>query len=526
MYIDLTFLIMCCLKLVLPVLCITVNGENVTGTFVGEVGQEYTIECVAYGGRPSVNLTWEKYKKPNNIENTIVSVNAFNEDTVDTKLSLEDTRYGKGDYNITCSSFGRYPEQEAAFTLFIKIHDIAQPKRWWIFMILPLTFALFLLVVLRVAYRHRIQNLDTDNLRSDPRNYETPGILPINTYGEDGFNLLPSIRTHRQGSDEEEELTTDVKRDEISMMTTLPGRSYLQYFKGYFTRSEKTRYIIVKTVKEQAYVKDMYTFVKCCNLMQYLPRQESIVTLLGISVGEMPVYSYHEYVEGLTLRDYMLRNFQSSLNTTSTTLSHSIGKDASISNKALYAFAEDVANGMDFLVSHNFSHPALSTRKVLLKTDGRCKLYDIWPDVLVLERIKYLLNRESPPLAWMAPECIFLGQYHPKTDVWSYGVLLWELFSFGETPYYTMNNSEIEQELRNSKLLAIPPNCPGSIFSVMLSSWNKEWEQRPTFKEILHKMRCLLRGFEQDEKHDSAVSQEISPPKAEYFTLEKSYSEM
>lgn len=106
----------------LPVLCITVNGENVTDTFVGEVGQGLIIECVAYGGRPSVNLTWENNKKPNNIENAIVSVNAFNEDTVDTKLSLEDTRYGEGDYTITCSSFGRYPEQEAAFTLLIKIH--------------------------------------------------------------------------------------------------------------------------------------------------------------------------------------------------------------------------------------------------------------------------------------------------------------------------------------------------------------------------------------------------------------------
>ncbi|KAJ8035022.1 Fibroblast growth factor receptor 2 [Holothuria leucospilota] len=217
-------------------------------------------------------------------------------------------------------------------------------------------------------------------------------------------------------------------------------------------------------IYEYAYVKDIYTFVKYSRLMESLPKHENVVALLGISDEEMPIYSYHEYVECLTLRNYMLRNYQSSgLSASSTFTRNSCdGRENNITIE-LYEFAENVASGMSFLLSQNFKHPALSLRKVLLTNSGQCKLYDIWPEGMSSDRIRYLLQRKDPPLAWMAPECVFLGQYHLNTDVWSYGVFMWELFSFGETPFKNMSTFEIENEVRNSRNLPMPPNCPGAV---------------------------------------------------------------
>ncbi|KAJ8035025.1 Tyrosine kinase receptor Cad96Ca [Holothuria leucospilota] len=313
-------------------------------------------------------------------------------------------------------------------------------------------------------------------------------------------------------------------RDDVPVMTFIPSKSFLKYFKGSYNRSGKCGYVLVKTVKEHAYVKDIYTFVKQSKLMESLPKHENVVALLGISEEEMPIYSYHEYVECLTLRNYMLRNYQSSgLSASSSFTRNSRDSRGNNITIELYEFAEDVASGMCFLISQNFKHPALSLRKVLLSNSGQCKLYDIWPEEMSSDRIRHLLQRKDPPLAWMAPECIFLGQYHLNTDVWSYGVFMWELFSFGETPFKNMSTFEIEKEVRNSRNLPMPPNCPGAIFNLMLSSWNKDAEKRPHFDNILKQLSCLLQNLQHEnynQREVDEIQERNSQQYHKYFTLE------
>ncbi|KAJ8034977.1 Megakaryocyte-associated tyrosine-protein kinase [Holothuria leucospilota] len=138
-----------------------------------------------------------------------------------------------------------------------------------------------------------------------------------------------------------------------------------------------------------------------------------------------------------------------------------------------------------------FCYPALSARKVLLGTDRICKLYDIWPFGLAPQQIKRLMDKKNPPTPWIAPETIFIEQYNDKSDVWSFGVFLWELYSFGEIPYKSMTREEIEQELRYNQHLKLPRDCPGAISNLILSSWNKDSERRPSFTEMFHELQSL-----------------------------------
>lgn len=173
---------------------------------------------------------------------------------------------------------------------------------------------------------------------------------------------------------------------------------------------------------------------------------------------------------------------------------------------------KEVADGISFLHANGLCHPALCARKVLLGTKLTPKLFDIWPIDLSGDRIDNLKEGKSPPIAWLAPETVFLSEYGFSSEVWSYGILLWEVFSFGETPYQNKNRKEVEEEIRNLKYLEQPASCPGAVFSIMLSTWHKNSRQRPSMSEVIRKL---------DELYDDIVKVDMKKPSdSSYVVIE------
>lgn len=99
------------------------------------------------------------------------------------------------------------------------------------------------------------------------------------------------------------------------------------------------------------------------------------------------------------------------------------------------------------------------------------------------------------PLRWLAPETLQNGTFSPYTDVWSFGVLLWEVFTFGARPYADLTNAEVVLQVLNHNLLPRPDKCPETVYKVMEKSWSKVPSERPWFSSVKQELNSVLDGF-------------------------------
>ncbi|XP_071843247.1 tyrosine-protein kinase receptor Tie-1-like isoform X1 [Apostichopus japonicus] len=119
---------------------------------------------------------------------------------------------------------------------------------------------------------------------------------------------------------------------------------------------------------------------------------------------------------------------------------------------------------MHYLASQKFCHPALSLRKVLMTPQGSCKLYDIYPNNLCMERIKHLMKKKNPPTAWMATEILPLEKYFLKSDSWNFSVFLWELLSIGKIQFAGISQEDIKAKILDGFMLSRPYVCPKDMY--------------------------------------------------------------
>ncbi|NWJ10661.1 ROR2 kinase, partial [Crypturellus undulatus] len=93
------------------------------------------------------------------------------------------------------------------------------------------------------------------------------------------------------------------------------------------------------------------------------------------------------------------------------------------------------------------------------------------------------------PIRWMPPEAIIYGKFSIDSDIWSYGVVLWEVFSYGLQPYCGYSNQDVIEMIRNQQVLPCPDECPTLIYTLMLECWNEFPNRRPRFKDIYNRLR-------------------------------------
>ncbi|NXE17627.1 CSF1R factor, partial [Ardeotis kori] len=152
----------------------------------------------------------------------------------------------------------------------------------------------------------------------------------------------------------------------------------------------------------------------------------------------------------------------------------------------LLQFSSQVAQGMAFLASKNCIHRDLAARNVLV-SDGRvAKICDFGLARDIMNDLNYVVKGNARlPVKWMAPESIFDCIYTVQSDVWSYGILLWEIFSLGKSPYPGMVvNSKFYSMVKQGYQMARPDFAPLEMYSIMQACWSLEPTQRPTFDQI------------------------------------------
>ncbi|XP_077448241.1 platelet-derived growth factor receptor beta-like [Stigmatopora argus] len=160
----------------------------------------------------------------------------------------------------------------------------------------------------------------------------------------------------------------------------------------------------------------------------------------------------------------------------------------------LLSFSFQVAHAMNFLSSRNCVHRDLAARNVLVCEEGLVKVGDFGLARDLLKDGDYVARGQAlVPLKWMSPESIFQSVYSSQSDVWSYGVLLWEIFSLGESPYSDVPmNHQFYAALKRGHRLTRPPHASSVIYDVMQACWNEDPVSRPLFSSLVASLDAML----------------------------------
>uniref|UniRef100_A0A672LE69 Receptor protein-tyrosine kinase n=1 Tax=Sinocyclocheilus grahami TaxID=75366 RepID=A0A672LE69_SINGR len=166
----------------------------------------------------------------------------------------------------------------------------------------------------------------------------------------------------------------------------------------------------------------------------------------------------------------------------------------SLDPQRLLNWCVQIAKGMYYLEEHCIAHRNLAARNVLLKSEYIVQISDFGVvDLLYPDDKKYVYSEHKMPIKWMALESILFRRYTHQSDVWSYGVTVWEMMSYGAEPYASMHPHDVPGLLEKGERLAQPQICTIDVYMVMVKCWMIDENVRPTFKELANEFTRMAR---------------------------------
>uniref|UniRef100_A0A3Q2H7A8 Tyrosine-protein kinase n=1 Tax=Equus caballus TaxID=9796 RepID=A0A3Q2H7A8_HORSE len=236
--------------------------------------------------------------------------------------------------------------------------------------------------------------------------------------------------------------------------------------KGYYQMKKVVKTVAVKILKNEANdpaLKD--ELLAEANVMQQLDNPY-IVRMIGICEAESWMLVM-EMAELGPLNKYLQQNRH-------------------VKDKNIIELVHQVSMGMKYLEESNFVHRDLAARNVLLVTQHYAKISDFGlSKALRADESYYKAQTHGKwPVKWYAPECINYYKFSSKSDVWSFGVLMWEAFSYGQKPYRGMKGSEVSAMLEKGERMGCPAGCPREMYELMKLCWTYEVENRPGFVAV------------------------------------------
>ncbi|XP_033327022.1 tyrosine-protein kinase Fer isoform X5 [Megalopta genalis] len=202
----------------------------------------------------------------------------------------------------------------------------------------------------------------------------------------------------------------------------------------------------------------------------------NVVKLIGICVQKQPIMIVMELVPGGSLLTYLRKS------------------SGSITQQEQLRMCKDAAAGMRYLESKYCIHRDLAARNCLVGYESIVKISDFG---MSREEEEYIVSdgMKQIPIKWTAPEALNFGKYTSLCDVWSYGVLMWEIFSKGGNPYSGMSNAQAREKIDAGYRMPAPENTPDEIYRLMLRCWEYEPEKRPHFDHIYTVVETLSQAY-------------------------------
>ncbi|XP_033112027.1 tyrosine-protein kinase SYK-like [Anneissia japonica] len=325
---------------------------------------------------------------------------------------------------------------------------------------------------------------ETDHGRGHPPPVPPPnnrGAASLNSGSLAGRNVIDK-RLYGIPNDQEKiydhvaktKKTKTLNRENLSLMNQLGKGNFGSVLKGTYRVDGRDVPVAVKTLKDVQVVQNGSSeIIREADLMADLDHPH-IVRMIGVCRGD-DMMLVLELAELGPLHKYLKKH-----------------QHVTIHN--ILELMLQVAQGMQYLESRQFVHRDLAARNVLLVSETFAKISDFGMSKALVKDNNYYVAEQAGrwPLKWYAPECIYKFKFSSKSDVWSYGVTLWEAMSYGKKPYVNMKGQEILDMIENHKRLDCPEACPEDVYNLMLSCWEYEAKDRCSFSKIAETMKDIL----------------------------------
>uniref|UniRef100_A0A8C2JBA1 receptor protein-tyrosine kinase n=1 Tax=Cyprinus carpio TaxID=7962 RepID=A0A8C2JBA1_CYPCA len=242
---------------------------------------------------------------------------------------------------------------------------------------------------------------------------------------------------------------------------------------------KREMFVAIKTLKSGYTEKQRRDFLSEASIMGQFDHP-NVIHLEGVVTKSSPVMIITEFMENGSLDSFLRQN------------------DGQFTVIQLVGMLRGIGSGMKYLADMNYVHRDLAARNILVNSNLVCKVSDFGLS-------RFLEDDTSDPtytsalggkipIRWTAPEAIQYRKFTSASDVWSYGIVMWEVMSYGERPYWDMTNQDVINAIEQDYRLPPPMDCPSALHQLMLDCWQKDRNNRPKFSQIVNNLDKMIRN--------------------------------
>ncbi|XP_077369731.1 ephrin type-A receptor 2 [Festucalex cinctus] len=327
-------------------------------------------------------------------------------------------------------------------------------------------FVLFVVVFLR----RRKRNSHTRQGPEDAYFSSSEQLKPLKTYVDPHTYEDPNTAVLK--------FATEIHPSHISKQKVIGAGEFGEVYRGILkVPGRKEVAVAVKTLKPGYSEKQRQDFLGEASIMGQFSHQ-NIIHLEGVVTKFKHAMIVTEYMENGALDRY-LRD-----------------RDGEISSFQLVGMLRGIAAGMKYLSDMSYVHRDLAARNILVNNNLECKVSDFGLSRVLEDDPEgtYTTSGGKIPIRWTAPEAIAYRKFTSASDVWSFGIVMWEVMAFGERPYWDMSNHEVMKAINEAFRLPAPMDCPSTVYQLMLQCWLQDRSKRPRFGDIVNLLDKLLRS--------------------------------
>ncbi|XP_069775269.1 ephrin type-B receptor 2 isoform X2 [Narcine bancroftii] len=295
-----------------------------------------------------------------------------------------------------------------------------------------------------------------------------------------GMKIYVDPFTYEDPNEAVKEFAKEIDMSSVKIEQVIGAGEFGEVCSGHLKLPRKREiFVAIKTLKSGYTEKQRRDFLSEASIMGQFDHP-NVIHLEGVVTRSSPVMIITEFMENGSLDSFLRQN------------------DGQFTVIQLVGMLRGIAAGMKYLADMSYVHRDLAARNILVNSNLVCKVSDFGLS-------RFLEDDTSDPtytsalggkipIRWTAPEAIQYRKFTSASDVWSYGIVMWEVMSYGERPYWDMTNQDVINAIEQDYRLPPPMDCPTALHQLMLDCWQKDRNNRPKFGQIVNTLDKLIRN--------------------------------